>query len=313
MGWKKPRVSARVRAGLVEQRVEPLRTEIPDQLARAMVGWLGEHFDHTVTYVEPDRVASRLTRMCLTLDVDAGSFEALRGSLNRDRGLLVDMIDWLIGEVIGDSAEEVRLHASTGEGTFSSEGRRFLRDLDNLEELLVLGNSAWAVDLTIPGLAQRLSDEERGAYYEAVSVNDPVAEYLREGWQAAWGTKPNGEVAHDKAIKALEAMFRQVVAPNNPSAKLNDIANHLRDKPEKWTARLQNALHSSGRTSQSDPGVAIVESVVRSVFAANYRHAGVDGHAANDLDDGRDAITLVAALIAMQRRGFLTRDGDGHR
>ena len=307
MGWRKPRVPARVRAGLKKQRAEPLGTEISDQLARAMWLWATDHFEYTVTYVEPARVSTRLTRMCLTLGVDADSLQTLVGLASRDHGLLVDMIDWLIDEIIGDNAGAVRLQVSTGNGALSSEGRQLLRDLDELEELLVLGNSAWAVDLTVPGLVQRLSDEEQATFEAATEVGDDATDYLREGWAAAWGLNPDGEKAHDRAIKALEAMFRDVVAPDYPGAKLNDIANYLRDKPEKWTGRLQNALPASVRKGRSDHGVEIVESIARGVFAADCRHAGIEGHTANDPDDGRDAITLAVALIAMQRRGFLRR------
>ena len=265
-------------------------------------------------------LSQRGRRLCLELDIDAATLEDVQRQLDQQPTLLLRIIDWLVRaayarlrRAANSPVRPTRIEQTLimlGEDVETERARRIRsarREINDLEELLTSGNSAWTVDPTVRGLAQRLSDEEQATFEAATEVGDDATDYLREGWAAAWGLNPDGEKAHDRAIKALEAMFRDVVAPDYPAAKLNDIANYLRDKPEKWTGRLQNALPASVRKGRSDHGVEIVESIVRGVFAADCRHAVIEGHTANDPDDGRDAITLAVALIAMQRRGFLRR------
>lgn len=263
------------------------------------------------------KLSQRGRRLCLELGIDAATLSDVHRELYQRPALLLRIIDWLVRAAYArlqraaNSPVPIQIVLSWQVKAYrESRVRSVQREIDELEGLLTSGNSAWTVDSTVRGLAQRLSDEEQATFEAATEVDDDATDYLREGWAAAWGLNPDGEKAHDRAIKALEATFRDVVAPKDPGAKLNDIANHLRDKPDKWTGRLQDALPASVNKGRSDHGVEIVESIVRGVFAADCRHAGIEGYTANDPDDGRDAITLAAALIAMQRRGFLRRVED---
>lgn len=251
--------------------------------------------------------------MCVELKVVANSLQDLDAFIDYRHDRLLRVIDWLVREQAKPLAELLarerpdHIMPERWDARVENERSSLRNQFAPLEELLSRGGSAWRVDVDPAGLFERVTDAEISGLKQATSVGDDATDYLREGWAAAWGLNPDGEKAHDRAIKALEAMFRDVVAPKHPGAKLNDIANYLRDKPGNWTGRLQNALPASVRKGRSDHGVEIVESIARGVFAADCRHAGIEGYTTNDLDDGRDAITLAVALIAMQRRGFLRR------
>ena len=244
-------------------------------------------------------LSDRGTRMCVALGIAASSEVDLIRKVNSQPDILIDMVDWLVREHVLATLEPYGLQPSR-----LQEVRAWLA---YLVDMLESGGSAWTVDLDRPGLTQRVSAAERDDFDRATAVDDPAAEYLREAWAAAWGVSPDGELAYDKAIKALEAMFRPVVIPKNPGASLGEIARDLRAKPGKWRARMEDARDASDTRRRTDAGVSLIESVAGTIFAGNHRHAGAGAHAANSLDEGRDAVTLAVALIAIQRRGFVTR------
>ena len=250
---------------------------------------------------EASELSERGARMCVALRVAASRVGDLRGAVSSQPNVLIDMIDWLVLEHVSTT------HSAHGYGIEPSALQDVRAWFARLEHLLESGGSAWTVDLDLPGLVQRVSAAERDDFDRATAVDDPAAEYLREAWAAAWGVSPDGELAYDKAIKALEAMFRPVVAPKNAGATLGQIVGDLDAKPEKWSVRMDDARPADHRKRRPNAGVSLIETVAGSIFAANHRHAGAGIHVVNSLDDGRDAVTLAVALIAMQRRGFVTR------
>ena len=246
-------------------------------------------------------LTDRGKRMCVAVRIAAPTVQELSRKVILQPDILIDMLDWLVGEHASAT------HHPNGVPLQRSDLQDVVAGLARLENLLGSGGSAWTVDVRLPGLVQRVSAGERDDFDHATAVEDAAATYLREAWAAAWGVSPNGELAYDKAIKALEAMFRPVVAPKNAGATLGQIAGHLSDKPEKWSARMDDARDASNARRRAHAGVSLIESVAGTVFAGNHRHAGAGTHAANSLDEGRDAVTLAVALIAIQRRGFVTR------
>ena len=70
---------------------------------------------------------------------------------------------------------------------------------------------------------------------------------------------------------------------------------------------MEDARDASDARRRADAGVSLIESVAGTIFAGNHRHAGAGIHVVNSLNDGRDAVTLAVALIAIQRRDFVTR------
>ena len=292
--------SARERAGMVPSPAQDPDPHIRRHLLGPLFEWcLTGHIRRLGTGV--NRLNDRGTRLCVAIGIAAARVSDLRKQVESEPDLLIDMLDWLVREHVNG------LSSPLEHGFRPNELSDVGSWLSFADALLETGGSAWTVDRALPGLAQRVSAAERDELDRATGVDDAAAEYLREAWAAAWGVSPDGEVAYDKAIKALEAMFGPVVAPKNAGATLGQIAGHLHDKPEKWSARMDDARPVDHQRWQRAAGVSLIGSVAGTIFAANHRHARAGIHVANSLDDGRDAVTLAVALIAIQRRGFVTR------
>ena len=292
--------------------VDPLRRFVEDwcitqQIAESVSrSWRGSAGNQAA-------LTPRGQQMCLELDIDAATFDGVDKAIKRKPALLLRIVDWLVRDVYRRLLVAERAHNPYGltigdQKDYQAKRKaEVLRHINALQRLLSSGNSAWTVDRTIRGLAQRLSSEEQAAYETAISEGDAATAYLHEAWVAAWGVSPNGDLAYAKAVDALEAAFRREVCPNDDGASLGEIARDLRAKPEKWSARLDDARPRSDDRRRPNAGVSLLSKSLGVIFAANHRHGATDEHSTNSLDDGRDAVTLAAALIAMQRRRFLER------
>ena len=207
--------------------------DFEDTLRRFVLDWcnsqeIAEAESALASWQETVRGGSKLSqrgrRLCLELGIDAATFSDVHRELYQRPALLLRIVDWLVRDAYARLQRAANSPVPlpvvlAGQAKAYREGRArpVQREIDDLEELLASGNSAWTVDPTVRGLAQRLSDEEQATFEAATEVGDDATDYLREGWAAAWGLNPDGEKAHDRAIKALEAMFRDVVAPDYPA------------------------------------------------------------------------------------------------
>lgn len=252
------------------------------------------------TNTRVNQLNDRGVRMCVAVGITGSWIGDLRQQVESEPDLLIDLVDWLISE---------RLRALANHD-HEYNANRVENWLASVEQLLDTGGSAWTVDRGLPGLSLRVSNEERATYDVATSVADSATDYLREAWAAAWGVSPNGDLAYAKAVDALEAAFRREVCPKDDGASLGEIARDLGAKPEKWAARLADARPQSDDRRRPHAGVSLLGESLGIIFSANHRHGATDDHLKNSLDDGRDAVTMAAALIAMQRRGFLRRASD---
>lgn len=269
---------------------------------------------------EDEPEAGRLTdhgvMMCAELRIVANNEEELKRAVDADNDLLIDMVDWLVNRALSPLDLEQRRKAASPEfdddSGQSRVGRSRFPSLRQLDQWLSVGGSAWTVDADGACLTQRVSVELRETYVAATEADDDASKYLRAGWKAAWGVSPSSDLAHENAVNALEALFRSVVTPDESDATLGKIVSVLRDRPSKWRARLEDLRSPDNKSRTSDAGVLFVEAALRVVFQSDYRHAKAKGASEHTDEDGRDAVTIAAALIALQRRGFLewreTRD-----
>ena len=285
--------TARERAGMVEPPAVDPDPHVRAHLMKPLFDWcLGCGLKRSAKLNQV--FSDRGTRMCVAVGIAAATVDDLRKQVAAEHDLLIDMADWLIRDSLRSSVSPYDVGQAN-------------ERLAALGAMLESGGSAWKVDRSPPGLSLRVSNAERDAFAQATSVDDPATAYLREAWSAAWGVTKNGDLAHAKAVNALEAAFRREVTPRDDSASLGVIARDLRVKPEKLSARFDDARPQSDERRRPHAGALLLEKSLGIIFAANHRHAGADEHVKNSLDDGRDAVTLAAALIAMQRRGFLKR------
>lgn len=280
--------------------------------------------------------------MCRNLQIAALVLRDVETRLEAQPDLLLRLLDWLCRQIAQQAEDELaaarlRLRAArlrtTLEQDWPPAGQtasdagnaeieqmqiaRLERDVEELERqgvpraiirleaLLRQGHSGWQAGVDPPGLVERVSQEERREYKAATADGDVAAQHLQAAWRAAWGIDEDGQRAFDEAVKALEAAFRPVAAPKDPGATLGKIAHYLDVKPDKWRARLVDARPPSSGGKGDGAGVQTLADLLRAIVAANRRHATDGARSQNSLDDGRDAVSLAVALVAMQRRGLI--------
>ena len=237
-------------------------------------------------------------QMCLDLGLDVSNSAELYSHVLENRDVLIDMVDWLVHEALSGWPPAERAERL-------QENRSLAGSIESLKRSLEIGGSSWRVDIPAARLTQGASDGEREMYAIAVKLDDPISGHLRKGWAAAWGVKPDGDVAYDKAVKALEATFRPTVTPRDPVSTLSQIASVLSDKPPKWQARFVGKRDGANDGRPAEAGVDLASRIMRTIFQGHHRHGDSDSYVENTVDEGRDAITLAVALVALQRRGFL--------
>ncbi len=188
-----------------------------------------------------------------------------------DHDFLLNIVDYLLAEALAT-------------GTQQHELRR----------VLVSSRSGWQLSHDNRGLSLRVSPEQEESLRQAASVEDPTAEYLAIAWDAAWRYNvPSIDEAYNGAVKALEANLAPIVTPNSPKPSLGTIISALGDKPEKWDTRFRGAETVQALTAMLDE-----------LWKTNSRHAGMPP---NSLEEAQDAVTIAVAIVALVRRGFLTR------
>lgn len=248
-------------------------------------------------------------KMCAQLWIVANNEAELKRAVDADNDLLIDMVDWLVNRELSrldlEGRREAASRESDGDSAQSLFGRSQHPSLQQLDQWLSEGGSAWTVDADGACLTQRVNLELRETYATATEADDDASKYLRAGWKAAWGVSPSSDLAHENAVNALEALFRPVVTPKEPDATLGKIISCLEAKPSKWRARLEDRRSPEGSRRTSDAGVLFVTNALQTVFQSDYRHAAAEGSPPHTEEDGCDAITIAAAVIALQRRGFL--------
>ena len=185
----------------------------------------------------------------------------------------------------------------------------YMEEVGRLNVLLKDGRSAWQIAWPGGGLTLRTPREIEELFASVRDANSVAARHLEDAWQHAWSSEPNGDSAFQSAIRALEASFRLVVIPDNDGANLGDVARALSDKPEKWTARLANHRGDAGENADEN-GVSGLANILNMLWRCRLAHGESEQYRVNDIEDARDAVSLAAALIAMQHRGFLTRRDD---
>lgn len=315
---------ARVRWGLIPPTDEAPDDKVRDHLRGPLLNWcveqglvVEERRKGDLSALLRDRegtpgdLTDRGVRMCLHLRLVADNQEGLEAAVLVDQDQLIDMADWLVQDSLSDLTLKQRRRIGDPKGTLRSDSPDYLfrirHELRRLDRILGAGGSAWAVDFEGCCLTRRIGTESRETYAAAVAPDDQVSVYLRDGWQAAWGVSPSSDLAHENAVNALEALFRPVVTPKEPDATLSKIVSCLEAKPSKWRARLEDRRSPDGGRRTDDAGVLFVANALRTVFQSDHRHAAAEGSPPHTEEDGRDAITIAAAVIALQRRGFLDR------
>ncbi len=171
--------------------------------------------------------------------------------------------------------------------------------MSELESILFEGRSALAVGEPPDHLIERLPRELVEEFEGAIAKDDEISGYLRKAWSAAWRRdNPSAKEAYDAAVKALEAILAPIVIPNESKPTLGKIIGELGAKHNngKWTTRFRQ-----------DETVQTLKALLDELWKSDSRHAGMPP---NSLEQAQDAVTIAVAVVALVRRGFLTRVDD---
>lgn len=107
-------------------------------------------------------------------------------------------------------------------------GPRSVQRINRLEELLRIGNSAWAGRARPEESHQPCRPKSRRG---SRAGDRAASDELAEAWQAAYGREPNPSDAWDHSIKAVEHIIKPVICPNNTKATLSNVTGDLRFQP----------------------------------------------------------------------------------
>ena len=199
--------------------------------------------------------------------------ERILSTTEEDKDRVLDIIDYLLSSDFTAASRIDELHAH-------------LRD----------GGSAWRVNQDNSGLTFRLSAEEEQSYRQATSREDSASQHITDASNAAWRYRdPNAKVAYSEAVNALEAILVPIVIPNESKPTLGKVIGELGAKHNKgrWGTRFRR-----------EQTVDVLNELLREIWETQYRHTGMPP---NSLEQAQDAVTISVAVVALVRRGFLTR------
>ena len=205
---------------------------------------------------------------------DPDPLDIILGTADNDNDQLLNVADYLIASGL----------ASTDAVT-------------SLRRLLTGSYSAWQVNHDDSALVLRVLPELRESFRQAISLEDSSAAYLAIAWDAALRrNEPSAVEAYDAAVKAIESILIPIVIPKDPTPTLGKVLRALKARPKKWNTRFQG-----------EDTVKALTALLDELWTANSRHAGMPS---NDLEQAQDAVTIAVAVVALVRRGFLTRVDD---
>jgi hypothetical protein len=195
---------------------------VPPHLRHQLIGWLLDVYSiMPADAISPriDVAGLELVAAWLRIDLNGpdadGPFPAVIGWASVDDERFLDLLHYTL--------------------KFRSNARRLWKKLDLL---LAIGRSVWRA--TEKGLVLRQDPTATAAFEKAREPKDVASAELSEAWSKAYGRDLDASDAWDHAIKAVEAILRGIVSPNNTQATLGTLIRDLRDGSHKFDFVLTN-------------------------------------------------------------------------
>jgi hypothetical protein len=166
---------------------------------------------------------------------------------------------------------------------------------DRLEALLASGRSVWRA--TEKGLERRVEAIATAAFEQAVKPQDAASTELSEAWGKAYGRDSDASDAWDHAIKAVEAILRGIVSPNNTQATLGTLIRDLRNGAHKFKFVLTNDLG----------GVQTLLAMLQLMWPNPDRHGDLQQRHTPSLDEAHAVVQLAVTIVQWGRDGQIVR------
>ncbi|GLY96571.1 hypothetical protein [Actinoplanes sp. NBRC 103695] len=180
-----------------------------------------------------------------------------------------------------------------------------LRHIDALDELLLLGGSAWCVRSSLDGLERRLDPTVTMAARTAVEASaGDAGQHLAAAWIAAYGRHPDPDKVMNESIRAIEAVACPLVEPARATrgkATLGTVIGELRNSGHRWELALPGP---EGAPADVSAVVAMLGLLWQSQLS---RHAGAPKSRRQEQPEAEAAVHLAAALVHWLQSGVLRR------
>jgi hypothetical protein len=150
-------------------------------------------------------------------------FADLLGRMAEDDEFALDVLDWMLHH-----------WQHFGDGHYAGQWA------NRLNETLRQGGSVWEVTDSDGGF--RLSRRAVGPVVDVLQHTATEATRAHDHLAAAWskltsrGPDPSG--AYREGVRAVEAIAKPIILPDNHLATLGQMIAAMRDKPEKWQSTL---------------------------------------------------------------------------
>ena len=148
----------------------------------------------------------------------------LRSRMGSNDEFGLDVLDWM-------------LHNA---GLFRWQKRDAKQWAMQLNNVLHQGGSAWEV--TAADDKYQLTRRAIGPVADVLEHTATEATrahaHLATAWSKLTGRDPDPSGAYREAVRAVEAVAKPIILPDNDQATLGQMIAALRDKPEKWTTTI---------------------------------------------------------------------------
>ncbi|WP_188043680.1 hypothetical protein [Changpingibacter yushuensis] len=164
---------------------------------------------------------------------------------------------------------------------------------DELEAVLFEVDHEYRLDADHARLVRRVDGSVWAAYEEALAPADEASNDVASAWAKTYSRDTDPEGAWDDATRAVEALLKPIVSPNDGKATLGKMISAIRAKEEKWACDLPGIEDKSP-----------VQQFVDALQVVGYRpdrHGGSDGVT----DSATSAMVVLQAVTIV---GWL-RDG----
>jgi hypothetical protein len=166
---------------------------------------------------------------------------------------------------------------------------------ERLDEILSLGGSVYTA--TERGIEVRTDPTAKQAFEIAMQPRDSASDELAEAWANAYGRDPDPSDAWDHAIKAVEAILRGIVSPNNTQATLGTLIRDIRNGVHKFQFVLTDDLG----------GVNTFLAMLQLMWPNPDRHGDLQQRHTPSIDEARAVVQLAVTIVQWARDGQIVR------
>jgi hypothetical protein len=214
--------------GKADARFDEPSEGLPTWLRAPVLEWVKDSFSTQAGWVLTDALTSLQLAFRLEPPLHGTAewdlLADLLARIGEDDEFGLDVLDWM-------------LHEWRQFESYPSDAAEWATKLGNR---LSQGGSAWEV--TANDDRFQLSRRAVGPVVQVLEQTATEAtrahSHLAAAWTKLMGRGPDPSSAYRESIRAVEAVAKPVVLPNNDRATLGQMIAALKDKPEKWTATL---------------------------------------------------------------------------